>query len=252
MPATLPWRKKGTKYVISEHVPWTLNNLFMCHDFPYPCQLLPVEPRRILIFDLTIRFTWRLCLPRSRIRCWTGLTWNVKLSFVAPVNLIKSNNILASSEPASGDALGESDLLLERHKLFPVASQLRCYHPVAEISGQENIEYICKCWANMKQMLGKYETKIGQILGEYLEIMKWNEDRIEHFYAHLSTSCLQFVHECRRLWKMFFFSRKSVKHQLVDKCAFEQNFDRPAGPDRQDVQGFFRWYGRNLFGIFRN
>ena len=107
-----------------------------------------------------------------------------------------------------------------------------------------------KYWIYM-QMLGKYGAKIGRLLGEYLEIMKWNEDRIEHFYAHLSTSCLQFVHECRRLWKMF-FSRKSVKHQLVDKCAFEQNFDRPAGPDRQDVQGFFRWYGRNLFGIFRN
>ena len=76
------------------------------------------------------------------------------------LRLIKSNNILAASEPASGDALGESDLLLERHELFPVASQLRCYRPVAEISGQENIEYICKCWANTEQKLGDYWVNI--------------------------------------------------------------------------------------------
>ena len=56
-----------------------------------------------------------------------------------------------------------------------------------------------KYWANIGHILAEYLANIEPILGEYLEIMKWNEDRIEHFYAHLSTSCLQFVHECRRL-----------------------------------------------------
>ena len=159
MPATLPWRKKGTKYVISEHVPWTLNNLFMCHDFPYPCQLLPVEPRRILIFDLTIRFTWRLCLPRSRIRCWTGLTWNVKLSFVAPINLKKKVTI--SWQPGNLQAVTHWVSLISCWR-GTNSSQWR----LSFVAITPWPRYLGKKILNM-QMLGKYEAKIGRIFGKY-------------------------------------------------------------------------------------